>query len=164
SGKALMPALTVEEALKRVLAGVEPTNVESVPVEAAHTRTLAEPLAALLTQPPFSASAMDGFAVRTSDVIELPATLTVIGVGAAGHPFLGSVGAGQSVRIFTGAPLPPGADAVVIQENTRSTGASVVVMEGTPEAEHVRPRGFDFCEGEVLLAPGRRLGAREVSL
>src|SRR5262249_18007526 len=124
---------------------------------------LAEPLAALLTQPPFTASAMDGFAVRTSDVIKPPATLTVIGVAAAGHPFLGSVGAGQSVRIFTGAPLPPGADAVVIQENTRSTGASVVV-DGTPEAEHVRPRGFDFREGEVLLARGRRLGAREVSL
>ena len=142
---------------------------EVVAIEAAHRRTLAEPLAALITQPPFDASAMDGYAVRSADVARLPVTLALIGEAAAGHPFAGRVGAGQAVRIFTGAPLPPGADAVVIQENAVQEragreGAAVTVREGTPEAGHVRLTGFDFRVGEVLLASGRRLGPREVSL
>src|SRR5436309_484796 len=106
--------LSVEEALKRILDGVAATPAETVAIETAHRRTLAEPLAARLTQPPFDASAMDGYAVRAGDVAALPATLAVIGQAAAGHPFSGSVGPGQAVRIFTGAPLPAGADAIVI--------------------------------------------------
>ena len=162
-------ALSVEEALQRILADVEPTSAESVAIEAAHRRTLAEPLAALLTQPPFDASAMDGYAVRADDVARLPATLAVIGQAAAGHPFAGSVGPGQTVRIFTGAPLPNGADAVVIQENTarqqaRDGDATVTVRDGAVDTGHVRPRGFDFRAGERLLDAGRRLGPREVSL
>src|SRR5882757_6490921 len=111
------PPLSVDEALARILSGVARTPAESVAIEAAHRRTLAEPLAAVLTQPPFDASAMDGYAVRASDVGRLPATLELIGEAAAGHPFGGTVAAGQAVRIFTGAPLPAGADAVVIQED-----------------------------------------------
>src|SRR3954453_19415664 len=110
--------LSVEEALARIVDGVEPMAAETVAIEAAHRRTFAAPLAALLTQPPFDASAMDGYAVRAGDVAKLPATLAVIGEAAAGHPFDGTVGPGQAVRIFTCAPLPAGADAVVIQENT----------------------------------------------
>ena len=159
-----MPALSVDEALDRILDGVAPTPAEPVAIEAAHRRTLAEPLAALLTQPPFDASAMDGYAVRAADVAKLPATLAVIGEAAAGHPFSGSVAAGQAVRIFTGAPLPAGADAIVIQENTQRDGAKVTVREGSIDTGHVRPRGFDFREGETLLAAGRRLGPREVAL
>ncbi|HJU32472.1 MAG TPA: molybdopterin molybdenumtransferase MoeA, partial [Hyphomicrobiaceae bacterium] len=117
-------ALTVAQALQRILADVRPTAAETIPIEEAHRRTLAEPLAALLTQPPFDASAMDGYAVRAADVARLPATLSVIGEAAAGHPFDGSVGPGQAVRIFTGAALPRGADAVVIQENTTVDGAA----------------------------------------
>jgi molybdopterin molybdotransferase len=135
-----------------------------VAIEAAHRRTLAEPLAALITQPPFDASAMDGYALRGADVARLPATLDVIGEAAAGHPFAGAVGAGQAVRIFTGAPLPAGADAVIIQENTERDGARVIVREGTPDRGHVRHTGFDFRAGEILLQAGRRLGPREVAL
>jgi molybdopterin molybdotransferase len=159
-----MAALSVEEALRRILEGAEATGVEPVAVAAARCRTLAEPLAALLTQPPFDASAMDGYAVHRSDVAQLPARLVVIGEAAAGHPFAGTVAKGQCVRIFTGAPLPRGADAVVVQENTRREGASVVVAEGVPDAAHVRVRGLDFRAGEVLLAPGCRLGPREIAL
>jgi molybdopterin molybdotransferase len=159
------PPLTVDEALARILEGVAPTRPERVAVEAAHRRTLAEPLAALNTQPPFDASAMDGYAVRAADVASLPATLSVIGEAAAGHPYGGSpVGTDQAVRVFTGAPMPDGTDAVVIQENTVRDGATVVVRDGSPERDHVRPRGGDFSEGQVLLEAGRRMGPREVSL
>src|SRR5436190_18966804 len=158
------PPLSVDEALARILDGVAPMPAEAVAIEAAHRRTLATPLAALITQPPFDASAMDGYAVRGADVARLPATLDVIGEAAAGHPFAGSVAAGQAVRIFTGAPLPAGADAVVIQENTERDGARVIVREGTPDRGHVRHTGFDFRAGEILLQAGRRLGPREVAL
>ena len=162
------PPLSVDEALARILEGVEPTPAEAVAIEAAHRRTLAEPLAALITQPPFDASAMDGYAVRAADVARLPATLALIGEAAAGHPFAGRIAAGQAVRIFTGAPLPEGADTVVIQENTTrekaGREANVTVREGTPDRGHVRHEGIDFRVGEVLLGPGRRLGPRELSL
>ena len=159
-----MATLAVEEALQRILEGVEPTPLETVAIEGARGRTLAAPLAARLTQPPFDASAMDGYAVRRSDVARLPVRLAMIGEAAAGHPFEGGVAAGQCVRIFTGAPLPTGTDTIVIQENATREGAHVVMREGTPDSEHVRTRGLDFREGEVLLAPGRVLGPRELSL
>jgi molybdopterin molybdotransferase len=107
---------------------------------------------------------MDGYAVRAADVGKLPATLAVIGQAAAGHPFAGSVAAGQAVRIFTGAPLPAGADAIVIQENADRDGDKVNVRDGSIDKGHIRRRGFDFREGETLLAAGRRLGPREVAL
>ncbi len=159
-----MSLLPVEEALARVLDGVEPGAPQRVALEAALGRVLAEPLPARLTQPPFPASAMDGYAVRAADVRTLPATLTVIGRAAAGHPFAGSVKAGEAVRIFTGAAVPDGADAIVIQENTAREGASVIVREGTIEAEHLRREGMDFRVGEPLLPAGRRLGPRELAL
>ena len=163
------PPLSVDDALARILDAVEPMPRETVAIEAAHRRTLAGPLAALLTQPPFDASAMDGYAVRGADVLHLPATLDVIGTAAAGHPFGGTVAAGQAVRIFTGAPVPAGADAIVIQENatqerTARGSARVTVREGTPDKSNIRVRGFDFREGEVLLREGRRIGPRELAL
>jgi molybdopterin molybdotransferase len=159
-----MAPLSVAEALAQILAGVVPTGPESTRIEHAHGRVLAEPLRALVTQPPFDASAMDGYAVRAADVEALPARLAVIGEAAAGHPFCGSVGKGEAVRIFTGAPVPEGADAVVIQEDTTRDGSHVIVREGAPEPGHIRTRGFDFREGDILLAAGRRLGPREISL
>jgi molybdopterin molybdotransferase len=107
---------------------------------------------------------MDGYAVRAADVSQLPARLTIVGESAAGHPFAGGVGKGEAVRIFTGAPVPVGAEAVVIQENTERDGAHVIVRDGSPDREHIRRRGFDFKEGDALLDAGRRLGPREVSL
>lgn len=156
--------LSVAEALARVLDGVEPTAAEHIAIADAHGRTLATPLAAKLTQPPFNASAMDGYAVRAADVASLPARLRVIGEAAAGHPFAGSVAAGEAVRIFTGAPLPEGSDAVVIQENTKVAGGIVEIVAGEIDRGHVRPRGFDFTQGQELLTSGRRLGPRELSL
>lgn len=157
-------ALSVEEALDKIVADVRPTAAEPVRIEQAAGRVLAEPLLALLTQPPFDASAMDGYAVRAEDVRKLPARLNVIGQAAAGHPFDGHVGAGEAVRIFTGAPVPDGADAIVIQENTAASDGMVEVHEGRPDRGHIRPRGFDFRQSDLLIAAGRRLGPREVTL
>ncbi len=159
-----MALLSVEEALARILADAAPLGAERVAIEAAHDRILAEPVAARLTQPPFDASAMDGYAVRAADVAKLPAKLTVIGESAAGHPFNGRVGAGQAARIFTGAPVPDGADGIVIQEHTTREGAHVIVQGEDVQTDHIRPRGGDFKEGMRLLEAGRRLGPRELSL
>ncbi len=158
------PLLSVEEALGRILADARPLGTERVAIEAAHDRILAEPLAARLTQPPFDASAMDGYAVRAADVAALPVKLTLIGESAAGHPFFGRVGQGEAVRIFTGAPVPDGADGIVIQEHTTREGAQVLVQGDDVQTDHIRPRGGDFREGMRLLEAGRRLGPRELSL
>ncbi|MDX2289529.1 MAG: molybdopterin molybdotransferase MoeA [Hyphomicrobiaceae bacterium] len=159
-----MAALSVAEALDRILIGVVPVETEFVGLLEAGGRILAAPLAAMRTHPPFDASAMDGYAVRAADVVRLPATLTLIGQSAAGRPFVGSVAPGQAVRIFTGAPLPDGADAIVIQENATSDGSLVTVVDGRPDADHIRPMGGDFTAGQCLLAPGIRLTARHVLL
>jgi molybdopterin molybdotransferase len=159
-----MADLTVSEALRRILEDVGPTEPENVAIEAAAGRTLSAPLSARLTQPPFDASAMDGYAVRAADTQILPATLTVIGEAAAGHPFGGSVNTGQAVRIFTGAPMPAGTDAIVIQENTARDGAKVIVREGIADPGHIRHRGIDFKQGDTLLPAGRRIGPREIAL
>lgn len=155
--------LPVDEALSRVLQGLQPLEVEMVPLADAQGRVLAARLAATLTQPPFDASAMDGYAVRAADVSSLPATLEVVGESAAGARFAGVLGPGQAVRIFTGAPVPDGADKIVIQEDVEQEGGRVVVQAATP-GQHIRPRGQDFKEGEVLLEPGTTLGARELIL
>jgi molybdopterin molybdotransferase len=159
-----MADLSVSEARRRILEDVAPTEPENVAIEAAAGRTLAAPLSARLTQPPFDASAMDGYAVRAADTQILPATLTVIGEAAAGHPFGGSVNTGQAVRIFTGAPMPAGTDAIVIQENTARDGAKVIVREGIADPGHIRHRGIDFKQGDTLLPAGRRIGPREIAL
>lgn len=157
--------LTVEEALARVLDHVAPVR-EAAPVDlfAAAGRVLAADVCARHTQPPFDASAMDGYAVRAADVSELPVTLAVVGTAAAGHRYEGRLEAGEAVRIFTGAPMPHGADAVVIQENTTRAGDRVTIAEGTVDIDHVRPRGGDFAEGATLLAAGTRLTARHLTL
>lgn len=159
-----MALLSVDEALARILDGAEVTGVERVPLTSAAHRILAEDVRATLTQPPFNASAMDGYAVRAADVATLPARLALIGEARAGEAFRGSVGAGECARIFTGAPVPAGADAIVIQENTKADGSTVTVVEGSPDPAHIRPRGGDFAEGQVLLAPGRVLDARAILL
>jgi molybdopterin molybdotransferase len=158
-------ALTVEAARDAILTDVQPIGeIEHVSLLEAAGRVLAAPLTARLTQPPFDASAMDGYAVCASDVATLPATLSVTGEAAAGRGFRQPLAPGQAVRIFTGAPLPAGADAVVIQENTRRDGDRVTVVDGQPDRDHVRPRGGDFAAGAALLQAGRKLAARDVTL
>lgn len=159
-----MDALSVEEALERVLADVRVMDAEQVALTEASGRVLAEDVTATLTQPPFDASAMDGYAVRAQDVEQLPATLTVIGESAAGRGFRGRLGAHQAVRIFTGAPLPDGSDSIVIQENTARESDQVTVTGGTPDPAHIRRRSLDFSEGDVLLKAGDILNARTVTL
>lgn len=159
-----MSLLSVDEARARILAGANPVTSESVDLLSAPGRVLVDPVAALRTQPPFDVSAMDGYAVRRDDIAEPPASLTVIGESAAGRGFRGAVSAGQAVRIFTGAPIPQGADAIVIQEDTERSGDTVTVHDGAPDAAHFRKRGIDFSEGDALLAGGCRLTPRDVTL
>lgn len=155
--------LSVAEALARMTADLAPLAEEEVAVTDACGRVLARDLPALLTQPPFPASAMDGYAVRTADVQTLPAMLTLIGEAAAGHPFAGAVGAGEAVRIFTGAPVPQGADLVIIQENVSADGPRIAVRERSAE-DFVRAAGGDFTQGQALLRAGKRLAPRDLLL
>jgi len=160
-----MSLISVEDALSRVLASVErPVSIEHVPLASCAGRALAEDVSALRDQPPFPASAMDGYAVRHTDVDQVPATLQVIGTSAAGQRFSGAVGPQQAVRIFTGAPLPDGVDTIVIQEDTEASGDQVVVKERPREGQHIRRAGIDFMAGDVLLQPGLCLDARHIAL
>lgn len=160
-----MSLIPVEDALSRVLANIEqPVSIEHVPLEQCAGRALAEDLSALRDQPPFPASAMDGYALRGIDADHVPATFQVIGTSAAGRRFSGSVGPQQAVRIFTGAPLPDGADTVVIQEDTEAKGDQVIVKERPRYGQHIRKNGLDFAAGDVPLQAGLRLDARHIAL
>ncbi len=160
-----MALLAVDEALARLLDDVDPSEIELLPLHDAAGRVLARDIVALRTQPPFDASAMDGYAVRAADTAVPNARLRVIGEAPAGRLFPGRVGQGEAVRIFTGAPMPEGADTVLIQENTRRIDpATVEVTEPVAAMKNVRLRGLDFREGEVLLTAGRRLDPAALSL
>ena len=158
------PLMPVEEALARLLDGVARLGQESVPLEHANGRVLAQDLASTRTQPPFPASAMDGYAVRHADLAVDGPALNVIGEAPAGHGFDGSVSAGEAVRIFTGAPVPEGADTILIQEDADRQGNQIKVREVPKAGAFVRPAGLDFKAGEVLLEAGRKLGYRELAL
>jgi molybdopterin molybdotransferase len=156
--------LLVADALARVLDGVEPLPRESAPLVEAEGRVLAAEVAALRTQPPADMSAMDGYAVRAADVSTAPAALKLIGEVAAGRPFNGAVHAGEAARIFTGGVVPPGADTIVIQENTERDGDRITVKQPSAAGRHIRRSGLDFKQGQVLLPRGRRLTDRDVML
>jgi molybdopterin molybdotransferase len=157
--------ISVEEALARVLAAAPvPLGVESVALDQALGRTLAEDLVALRTQPPFANSAMDGYALIAADTSALPARLKVVGESAAGRAFGRPVGRGEAVRIFTGAPMPLGADAVLIQENADRDGDAVIARKAESPGRNVRQTAIDFAAGELLLAAGRRLTPRDLAL
>lgn len=159
-----MALMSVAEALRRVLEHAEPLATEMASLVEAHGRVLGNDIKALRTQPPAAMSAMDGYAARAADVASVPATLKLVGEVAAGHPFEGTVGSGEAARIFTGGVLPAGADTIVIQENTRREGGNVVVLSTATKGRHVRRAGLDFSEGAVMLAKGRRLTDRDLSL
>jgi molybdopterin molybdotransferase len=156
--------MSVAEALARVLEHAEPLPSESAPLADAHGRVLAADVAALRAQPPADVSAMDGYAVRATDVASTPVRLHLIGEVAAGHPFDGTVAPEQAARIFTGGVVPAGADTIVIQENTTREGDTVVVKTGSPAGRHIRVAGLDFAVGQVLLAKSRRLSDRDLAL
>ena len=156
--------MSVADALVRVLEGAAPLPPESAQLNDAHGRVLAADVVALRTQPPADLSAMDGYAVRAADVASVPVTLEIVGEVAAGHPFAGSVNKGQAARIFTGGVVPPGADTIVIQENTKREGTSVSVTTSAPSGKHIRRAGLDFAHGQALLRRGRRLTERDLML
>ncbi len=156
--------IPVAEARQRILADLPVMPAEQVGLNEALGRVLAEDIASRRTQPPQAVSAMDGYAVRAADVAQVPASLNVIGAAPAGSPFAGEVTEGSAVRIFTGAPLPAGADAIVIQEDTERDGDRVIVKEGVAAGRYVRKAGLDFAAGDVLLKAGRVLNARDIGL
>ena len=156
--------LPVEQALERVKAAFGPLPAEQVSVAEALGRVLADDVEARVTQPPAAVSAMDGYAVRAADVAEPPVVLRTIGEAPAGGAYEGTVGPGEAVRIFTGGPVPDGADAIVIQEDTESQDDRVTVRVSAPEGNYIRPAGLDFSAGVVGLRAGRRLTVRDVGL
>ncbi|QAX29691.1 molybdopterin molybdotransferase MoeA [Leisingera sp. NJS204] len=154
--------IPVSEARAHLLTLVQQLETEQVPLAQAAGRVLAADLQARRDQPPFSASAMDGYAVNAAEV-EQHAMFKVIGEAAAGHAFQGRAGAGQAVRIFTGAPVPEGASFVVIQEDTTRNG-DLITITGAPGSNHnIRPRGGDFTDGQTVTAP-KRLTPADIAL
>lgn len=149
--------ISFDEALRQVMEVARPLGRESLPLGLASGRVLATPVAAMIDSPPADSSAMDGYAVREAD---LPGTLRLIGESFAGAGFDGALEPGTCVRIFTGAPVPAGADRVVIQEVTARQSESVTIAAFPGSARHVRPRGSDFRAGDPILEAGRRLDPR----
>ena len=154
-----MSLLSVEEALELVLALAPAPQPEDVDLSDALGRVLLRDAVSQMTQPPFDAAAMDGYALRRA---ALPGPLQVVGEAAAGRGWDGALAPGQALRIFTGAPVPAGADLVVMQEDTARTGDQVTVT-APPGHDNIRPRGSDFAEGGRIAA-GRRLGPADIAL
>lgn len=157
------PPLPLEEAQARLLALATPLPVERVDIDSLAGRFLAEPLHARRTQPACDLSAMDGYAVTA---VDLAGPWQVIGESAAGHPFTGSLKAGQAVRVATGAVLPADAEAVILQEDVTRSGDDLT-LTGTPPSppgKHIRRTGLDFREGALLLDAGTRLGPAHIAL
>ena len=154
--------ISIEEALARLFALCPVLAAETVDLRAAAGRVLAAPVVARLTQPPFAASAMDGYAIRERDH-RAGAVLTVVGESAAGRGFGGAVTDGNAVRIFTGAPVPEGAERVVLQEDVTREGARITLGNRLESGANIRPAGQDFREGDRIEAP-RRLRSADLGL
>lgn len=158
-----MDFLPVAVALDRVLAGAEALPAERVTLSRAGGRVLAASLVARRSQPSFHAASMDGYALRSAES-GAGVRLRVVGTAAAGNRFAGTVNAGETVRIFTGAPVPQGADAVLAQEAAERDGPDLLIRSAIRPGQYVRAAGLDFKEGAVILEPGTRLGARQLAL
>ena len=165
SGDGLVP---VEEARERILSQIKPLQPLELPLQEAEGCVLAQDVVAGSDIPDFPSSAMDGFAVRSSDVAGAspasPVELRIVGRALIGQRPDATVGGGETVRIATGAPIPAGADAIVPIENCEVVTDVVRIHAMSPEGKHVRPTGEDVRGGETLLPAGRRLGAPELGL
>ncbi|MCI3133291.1 gephyrin-like molybdotransferase Glp [Phenylobacterium aquaticum] len=155
-----MKLMPVDQARAAMLAEIRPLGAETLALKSAIGRVLAEDVAAVRDQPPFTASAMDGWALRSADA---PGSLQIVGESAAGHGYETALRPGEAVRIFTGAALPAGADTVVIQEEATREGDRVTVPASPPGA-HLRPAGVDFRADQVLLTRGLRIDPWRLSL
>ncbi len=156
--------ISVEEAKSTVFSSFSILGSEQIAVSNAFGRVLAEDIYSLVNQPPVAVSSMDGYAVRAIDVRTAPSKLRLIGESSAGSSFAGGVSGGQTVRIFTGAALPRGADSVVIQENTTKHNHMVTILTSAKKGDYVRPKGLDFRKGKKLLTTGQKLNYRHLSL
>lgn len=157
--------ISIAEARQRISEAVAPLPAEQVTLNEAVGRVLAGDITARRTQPPDDLSAMDGYAVKAADVAKPGSSLAVIGESRAGQAFDGTVAAGQAVRIFTGAPLPDGAETILIQENTEAEGADRIrVTESVDSGRHIRNKGADFAKGDVVLSAGVTLMPRHIAL
>src|SRR5262249_10161153 len=158
--------LSFEEARQKILSVASPLSQEWVPVESAIGRAIARPVRARRTLPPWDNSAMDGYALRSADATTAPVRLRVIESIFAGRVPTRSLGRGECSRIMTGAPLPQGADAVVMQEKVRTTSGTdeVEILEPVTVHNCVRDRGEDSREGELLLPEGAAVGIPEAAL
>lgn len=156
--------ISVEQARARILATAPAPRAEIVMLGEAAGRTLAAPVVAKRDQPPADMSAMDGYAVRAKDAASPGAKLKVIGEAPAGRPFMGEVGPGEAVRIFTGGETPAGADAILLQEDAERDGDMVVFSEAATEGRHIRRAGLDFRTGASEIAAGVRLTPRHLAL
>ena len=154
--------ISVDEAQDRVLQLVEALSCETVELAEAGGRVLRAQVVSRRDQPPFAASAMDGYAVKQAEV-KAGATFNVIGESAAGHGYAGALKTGEAVRIFTGAPVPEGADYVIIQEDVARSGDQICLQEGFDTSPYVRPAGSDFKTGATITAP-RRLAPADLAL
>ncbi|MEM7044193.1 MAG: gephyrin-like molybdotransferase Glp [Pseudomonadota bacterium] len=156
--------ISVEEALSRITRAFAALPMEWIALTDARGRVLAEDLVATRDQPHQDISAMDGYAVRSADLASGQAILTQIGEAPAGGRFDGVVGPGQTVRIFTGGPVPEGADAIAIQENAEVDGSRISLTGKLSKGRFIRPAGMDVKSGSVVLAAGTILGPRELGL
>jgi molybdopterin molybdotransferase len=156
--------ISVGEAAQRIAGAFAPLSAETVPIGLASGRVLAQDAVARADQPPAPVSSMDGYALAADSAPAPGATLRVIGSAPAGHPFEGTVGPGEAVRIFTGGVVPEGADAIVIQEDADAKDDRVTLRVAATRERHIRAQGFDFKRGAPVLAAGRRLAARDLSL
>ncbi len=156
--------LSVRDAHARVIAAFEALPAETISVADVAGRVLAQSPQARLTQPPADLSAMDGYAVRAEDVAAAPTTLTLVGQAPAGGSYDHALKPGEAVRIFTGAPLPMGADAIVIQEDTKADGKKITILEAPRIGRHIRKAGLDFATGDRPFEVGRTLTTRDVAL
>ena len=151
--------LAPEEALTLVLARMEPLPLEIVPHANALGRVLGRAVVSALDLPPFPNSAMDGYALRTDDLVALPQTLRLVETIGAGEVATHSVGRGSCIKIMTGAPIPEGADCVVMREETRANGENIEFLESAQSGQHIRPKGDDVRRGEVVFERGTRINA-----
>jgi len=154
--------ISVSEALTRIFEISRQLETETIPLSHAAGRTLSEDVSAKLTQPPFASSAMDGYAVINAQA-QPGMQLRVTGESAAGSRFDGKLNTGEAIRIFTGAPVPEGADCILIQEDTKRDGDIITIQENRDEKIYIRPAGGDFKLGDTVIAP-RRLSAADIAL
>lgn len=157
--------ISVDDALEKILADINPVDTETVAINDADGRVLAEDIVARRTQPPTAVSAMDGYAVKISEnAANGPARFRVVGEAPAGGAYEDKVSEGEAVRIFTGGPLPVGTDSIIIQEDVKTQGRDIEIDTLPPRGTYVRPAGLDFSKGDIGIKAGKRLTSRDIGL